>query len=122
MNTGLFHRPESLRHDSNVRLLLYREASWPLDHGETCRREDSNLGRAYANGSEPFPVARLGTATRGTAAETRLACRLQDRIRANDRKCDLRLFALTAGKVPPCRPGSNAVSRSRTESPLLELA
>ena len=25
---------ESPRHDSNVRLLLYREASWPLDYGE----------------------------------------------------------------------------------------
>ena len=25
---------ESPRHDSNVRLLLYREASWPLDHGK----------------------------------------------------------------------------------------
>jgi hypothetical protein len=27
-------RRKSPRHDSNVRLLLYREASWPLDHGE----------------------------------------------------------------------------------------
>lgn len=63
MNTGLFHRPESLRHDSNVHLLLYGEASWPLDHGETCRREDSNLGRTYASGSEPLPVDHLGMAT-----------------------------------------------------------
>jgi hypothetical protein len=64
-----FTAPKSLRHDSNVRHLLYREASLPLDHGEMCRREDSNLGRTYASGPEPLPVDRLGTATRGTAVE-----------------------------------------------------
>ena len=58
--------PQSPRHDSNVRLLLYREASWPLDHREKCRREDSNLGKTYASGSEPLPVDHLGTATGNT--------------------------------------------------------
>jgi hypothetical protein len=83
VNTGLFHRPESLRHDSNVRLLLYREASSPLDHGETCRREDSNLGRTYVSGPEPLPVDRLGTATSRNAAETRSSA--ASRIRTDDR-------------------------------------
>jgi hypothetical protein len=58
--------PQSPRHDSNVRLLFYREVSSPLDHGEECRREDSNLGRTYASGSEPLPVDHLGTATGNT--------------------------------------------------------
>jgi hypothetical protein len=37
--------PQSPRHGSNVRLLFYREVSSPLDHGEECRHQDSNLGK-----------------------------------------------------------------------------
>ena len=57
--------PQSPRHDSNLRLLLYREVSSPLDHGEECRREDSNqrldceLGR-HSTGALASPERVIG--------------------------------------------------------------
>ena len=54
---------ESSRHDSNVRLLLYREASSPLDHGKTIRKA----------------VLRTGDPGK-TAGEGRLAADCSDRL------------------------------------------